>query len=185
MLPLGTKLPYFKLPDPSGKLVSSDDYKNAPALVVAFICNHCPYVQHIRMGFAVFAKEYQAKGVGILGINSNDVVISPGDTPEKMAEESKQFGYVFPYLFDKTQEVAKSYHAACTPDIYLFDNTGSLVYRGQFDGSRPGNEIPVSGTDLRAAVDKVLAGHPVPTDQNASIGCNIKWRIGNEPAYAR
>ena len=184
MLPLGTKLPHFQLPDPQGKMVSSDDFKDAPALLVAFICNHCPYVQHIRVGFSALAREYQAKGVGIVGINSNDVVISPGDTPEKMAEEAKQFGYVFPYLFDVTQEVAKAYHAACTPDIYLFDGKGSLVYRGQFDGSRPGNGIPVTGSDLRAAMDQVLAGQPVPADQEASIGCNIKWRNGNAPLYA-
>ena len=185
MLPLGTKAPHFRLPDPQGKLVSLDDFKNSPALLVAFICNHCPFVQHIRVGLAAFAKEYQAKGVGIVGINSNDIVISPGDTPEKMAEEVKQFGYVFPYLFDETQEVAKAYHAACTPDIFLFDRTGTLVYRGQFDSSRPGNGIPVTGADLRAALDKVLAGQPVPTDQKASIGCNIKWRSGNEPSYAK
>ena len=183
MLALGTKLPHFQLPNPQGKLVSSDDFKDAP-LLVAFICNHCPYVQHIRVGFSELTKEYQAKGVGVVGINSNDVVISPGDTPEKMAEEAKQFGYVFPYLFDETQEVAKAYHAACTPDIYLFDKKGSLVYRGQFDASRPGNGIPVTGSDLRAALDKVLAGQQVPADQTASIGCNIKWRSGNEPAYA-
>ena len=185
MLPLGTKAPHFRLPDPQGKLVSLDDLKDAPALLVAFICNHCPFVQHIRVGLATLAKEYQAKGVGIVGINSNDLGISPGDSPEKMAEEVKQFGYVFPYLFDETQEVAKAYHAACTPDIFLFDRAGSLVYRGQFDSSRPGNGIPVTGADLRAALDKVLAGQPVPTDQKASIGCNIKWRSGNEPNYAK
>ncbi len=184
MLPLGTKLSPFRLPDPQGKLISSEDFKNAPALLVAFICNHCPYVKHIREGFAAFAREYQAKGVAIVGINSNDIVYSPGDSPEKMAEEVKTFGYVFPYLFDETQEVAKAYHAACTPDLYLFDGKGVLVYRGQFDDSRPGNERPVTGADLRNAVDKILAGQPIPTGQTPSIGCNIKWKSGNAPSYA-
>ncbi len=184
MLPLGTKVPHFRLPDPQGKLVSSDDFKDAPALLVAFICNHCPYVKHIRTEFAAFAKEYQAKSVGIVGIMSNDLGISPDDSPAKMAEESKQIGYVFPYLFDETQEVAKAYHAACTPDLYLFDGNGLLVYRGQFDASRPDNGIPITGSDLRAALDRVLSGQAVPTEQMPSIGCNIKWRSGNEPAYA-
>jgi peroxiredoxin len=183
MLRLGTKVPHFRLPDPQGKWVSSDDFKDAPALLVAFICNHCPFVKHIRSEFAQLAKEYQARGVGIVGINSNDLVISPDDRPEKMAEEAKQIGYVFPYLFDETQEVAKAYRAACTPDLYLFDRKGLLVYRGQFDGSRPGNGIPVTGNDLRAALDKVLAGQAVPHNQTPSIGCNIKWRSGNAPDY--
>jgi len=183
MLPLGTKAPHFRLPDPHGKWVSSDDFKNAPALLVAFICNHCPFVKHIRSEFAELAREYQARGVGIVGINSNDLVASPDDRPEKMAEEAKQIGYVFPYLFDETQEVAKAYHAACTPDLYLFDRKGVLVYRGQFDNSRPGNGIPVTGEDLRSALDTVLAGHAVSTDQKPSIGCNIKWRSGNAPDY--
>jgi peroxiredoxin len=184
MLPLGTKVPPFRLPDPQGKYVSSEDFKNAPALLVAFICNHCPYVKHIRAEFAKVAREYQAKGVGIVGIMSNDLGISPDDRPEKMAEEARQMGYVFPYLFDATQEVAKAYHAACTPDLYLFDGKGLLVYRGQFDASRPDNGIPVTGKDLRAALDKVLAGEAIPTNQTPSIGCNIKWKSGNEPHYA-
>jgi peroxiredoxin len=184
MLPLGTKVPPFRLPDPQGKYVSSEDFKNAPALLVAFICNHCPFVQHIRAEFAKVAREYQAKGVGIVGIMSNDLGISPDDRPEKMAEEARQIGYVFPYLFDETQEVAKAYHAACTPDLYLFDGKGLLVYRGQFDASRPDNGIPVTGKDLRAALDKVLAGQTIPTNQTPSIGCNIKWKSGNEPKYA-
>jgi peroxiredoxin len=184
MLPLGTKVPSFRLPDPQGKYVSSEDFRNAPALLVAFICNHCPYVKHIRAEFAKVAREYQAKGVGIVGIMSNDLGISPDDSPEKMAEEARQMGYVFPYLFDETQEVAKAYHAACTPDLYLFDGKGLLVYRGQFDASRPGNAIPVTGKDLRAALDKVLAGEAIPANQTPSIGCNIKWKSGNEPQYA-
>jgi peroxiredoxin len=184
MLPLGTKLPTFSLPDPSGKIVSSSDYKNAPALLVAFICNHCPYVKHIREGFAAFAREYQAKGVGIVAINSNDIVYSPDDRPEKMAEEVKNYGYVFPYLYDETQEVAKAYHAACTPDLYLFGGKEALVYRGQFDDSRPGNGKPVTGADLRNAVNQLLAGKPVPPEQTPSIGCNIKWKDGSAPSYA-
>ena len=183
MLPLGTKAPHFRLPDPKGKWVSSDDFKDAPALLVAFICNHCPFVKHIRSEFAELAREYQARGVGIVGINSNDLVVSPDDRPEKMAEEAKQIGYVFPYLFDETQEVAKAYHAACTPDLYLFDRKGLLVYRGQFDDSRPGNGIPVTGEDLRSALDTVLMGQQVSADQKPSIGCNIKWKSGNAPDY--
>ena len=142
MLPLGTKAPDFRLLDPHGKWVSSDDFKNAPAFLVGFICNHCPFVKHIRSKFAELAKEYQARGVAIVGINSNDVEHSPEDRPEKMAEEVKQVGYTFPYLFDETQEVAKAYRAACTPDLYLFDGDRLLVYRGQFDDSRPGNGRP-------------------------------------------
>ena len=183
MLPLGTKAPPFRLPDPQGKLVSSDDFKNAPALLVAFICNHCPFVKHIRSKFAELAKEYQARGVAIVGINSNDIVFSPNDSPEKMAEEVKQIGYVFPYLFDESQEVAKAYRAACTPDLYLFDRDKLLVYRGQFDDSRPGNGRPVTGADLRAALEAVLTGQSVPKNQRPSIGCNIKWKSGNAPDY--
>jgi peroxiredoxin len=183
MLPLGTKAPPFRLPDPNGKIVSSDDFKNAPALLVAFICNHCPFVKHIRSEFANLAKEYQGRGVAIVGINSNDIVYSPDDRPEKMAEEVKQIGYVFPYLFDESQEVAKAYRAACTPDFYLFDRDKSLVYRGQFDDSRPGNSRAITGADLRAALEAVLTGHPVSKNQRPSIGCNIKWKSGNAPDY--
>ncbi len=183
MLPLGTKAPYFRLPDPQGKLVSSDDFQDAPALLVVFMCNHCPFVKHIRSQFAELASEYQQRGVAIVGINSNDVEISPGDRPEKMAEEITAIGYTFPYLFDESQEVAKAYRAACTPDLYLFDRDRRLVYRGQFDDSRPGNGRPVTAADLRAALDAVLAGHAVPANQKPSIGCNIKWRSGNAPDY--
>ena len=183
MLPLGTRAPGFRLPDTKGKLVSLDNFKDAPALLVVFMCNHCPFVKHIRSKFAELAKEYQGRGVGIVGINSNDVQFNPDDRPEKMAEEVKQAGYVFPYLFDETQEVAKAYRAACTPDMFLFDRGKRLVYRGQFDDSRPGNGLPVTGADLRAAIDAVLAGHPVPANQKPSIGCNIKWKSGNEPDY--
>ena len=183
MLPLGTKAPLFRLPDPHGKWVSLDDFKDAPALVVVFMCNHCPYVKHIRSRFAELAKEYQAKGVGVVAINSNDVDNYPDDRPEKMAEEVKQVGYRFPYLFDESQEVAKAYRAACTPDFYLFSGDRRLVYRGQFDDSRPGNGRPVTGADLRAALDALLAGRPVPSQQRPSLGCNIKWKRGNAPDY--
>jgi len=183
MLPLGTKAPHFRLPDPSGKWVSLDDFKGAPALLVVFICNHCPYVKHIRSRFAEVANEYQKRGVGIIAINSNDVQNFPEDSPEKMAEEIRNVGYRFPYLYDESQEVARAYQAACTPDFYLFDKDQRLVYRGQFDSSRPKNDQPVTGGDLRAALDAVLKGQPVSTDQKPSIGCNIKWKTGNEPAF--
>ena len=183
MLALGTKAPQFRLPDPHGKWVSLDDFKDAPALLVVFMCNHCPYVKHIQSKLAEVAKEYQAKGVGVVGINSNDVASYPDDRPEKMAEEIKQVGYTFPYLYDESQEVAKAYRAACTPDFYLFDRERRLVYRGQFDDSRPGNGRPVTGADLRAALDAVLAGRSVPGNQRPSLGCNIKWKRGNAPDY--
>ena len=183
MLALGTKAPPFRLPDPHGKWVSVDDFNDAPAFLVVFICNHCPYVKHIRSSFAELAKEYQAQGVGVVGINSNDAGSYPDDRPEKMAEEIKQVGYTFPYLYDESQQVAKAYRAACTPDFYLFDRDRRLVYRGQFDDSRPGNGRPVTGADLRAALDAVLAGRPVPSNQKPSVGCNIKWKRGNAPDY--
>jgi peroxiredoxin len=183
MLTLGTKAPPFRLPDPHGKWVSLDDFHDAPAFLVVFMCNHCPYVKHIRSRFAELAKEYQAQGVGVVGINSNDIESYPDDGPEKMAEEIKQVGYTFPYLCDASQEVAKAYRAACTPDFYLFDRDRRLVYRGQFDDSRPGNGRPVTGADLRAALDAVLAGRPVPSNQRPSLGCNIKWKRGNAPEY--
>jgi peroxiredoxin len=176
MLPLGTTAPGFDLPDPSGKRTSLADYENAPALLVAFICNHCPFVKHIRKEFAAFAKQYQARGVGIVAINSNDVENYPLDSPEKMAEEIKLAGYTFPYLYDESQEVAKAYHAACTPDFYLFDRERRLVYRGQFDDSRPGNARPVTGADMRSALEAVLTGHTVSAEQKPSVGCNIKWK---------
>lgn len=176
MLPLGTQAPHFRLPDPQGKQTSSDDFRGAPALLVAFICNHCPYVKHIRSRFAAFAKEYQARGVAVVAISSNDVENFPEDSPEKMAEEIVQAGYTFPYLYDESQEVAKAYHAACTPDFFLFDRDHRLVYRGQFDDSRPKNGLPVTGSDLSAALDAVLAGRPVPGDQKPSVGCSIKWK---------
>ncbi|HUE35742.1 MAG TPA: thioredoxin family protein [Candidatus Acidoferrum sp.] len=183
MLPLGTIAPDFKLPDTNGKTVSLANFKNAPALLVLFICNHCPYVKHIRAGLAQLARDYAPKGVGIAGINSNDVENYPDDSPARMKEEVKSAGYIFPYLYDETQAVAKAYRAACTPDIYLFDKNQKLVYRGQMDDSRPGNGMPVTGKDLRAALDAVLAGKLVSPSQKASVGCNIKWKAGNEPDY--
>jgi peroxiredoxin len=183
MLPLGMAAPDFRLPDTNGKVVSLADFKNAPSLVVIFMCNHCPYVKHIRPGLAQWGLDYQAKGAAIVAINSNDAKNYPADNPAAMKEEVKSAGYTFPYLYDETQSVAKSYRAACTPDIYLFDGNQKLVYRGQFDDSRPGNGLPVTGRDLRAAIDAVLSGKPLPTEQKASIGCNIKWKSGNAPDY--
>jgi thiol-disulfide isomerase/thioredoxin len=183
MLPLGTAAPDFNLPDANGKLVSLADFKDKSALVVIFMCNHCPYVIHIRPGLAQLAQDYAAKNVGIVGINSNDVKNYPADSPARMKDELKAAGYIFPYLYDETQAVAKSYHAACTPDIFLFDRGRRLVYRGQFDASRPGNGIPVTGKDLRAALDAVLGGRTTSEFQAPSIGCNIKWKAGNEPDY--
>lgn len=176
MLDLGTIAPAFRLPDFEGKLVARDDFKNAPALVVAFICSHCPFVKHIRNELASYAREYQARGLAVVAINSNDVVTYPQDGPAGMAEEARSAGYTFAYLLDESQEVAKAYRAACTPDFYLFDSTQRLVYRGQFDSSRPSNGIPVTGEDLRAATDAVLNKAPVPQDQKPSIGCSIKWK---------
>lgn len=183
MVPLGTQAPSFSLPDTEGKTVSLDDYKSAPALLVVFLCNHCPFVKHILPGFVPLAHEYGQRGVGIVGISSNDVSGYPDDSPAKMAELSKAMGFDFPYLYDESQQVAKAYGAACTPDFYLFDRAGRLVYRGQMDDSRPGNGRPVTGADLRAAIDAVLTGRPVSHDQKPSIGCNIKWKRGNEPGY--
>ena len=183
MTPLGMKAPSFRLPDTSGKLVALDDFQSAPALVVAFICNHCPFVQHIRQEFAQFAHSCRQRAVAVVAISSNDVAAFPEDAPDKMAQEARTAGYTFPYLFDESQEVAKAYHAACTPDFYLFDRERRLVYRGQFDDSRPGNGKPVTGADLRRALDAVLAGRPVPQEQRPSLGCNIKWKAGNAPDY--
>jgi thiol-disulfide isomerase/thioredoxin len=186
MLPLGTLAPAFSLPEPAtGRTVSLDDFRDAPALLVIFICNHCPFVKHIRQGLIQFARDYQARGLAIVAISANDVANYPDDSPAKMAEEAKTFGYPFPYLYDESQATAKAYRAACTPDFFLFDASRKLVYRGQFDGSRPGNNVPVTGTDLRAAANAVLAGRPVAPEQKPSIGCNIKWKAGNEPDYSR
>ena len=183
MLALGTTMPAFRLPDVDGRLVSPDDVRDAPALLVAFICHHCPFVRHIRHEFARVTREYQARGLAVIGINSNDIEEFPEDGPEGMRQEARDAGYTFPYLFDESQDVAKAFRAACTPDLFLFDAARSLVYRGQFDSSRPRNTVVISGNDLRAACDAVLDGRPVPTTQTPSIGCNIKWKPGNEPNY--
>lgn len=175
MLPLGTPLPAFRLPDPSGRTVDSSEVAGRPLLVM-FLCNHCPYVKHIADGVAAFARDYRAKGLAIVAINSNDAEAYPDDAPPKMAEEAERRGYYFPYLFDASQSVAKAFRAACTPEFYLFDRTGRLAYRGRFDGARPGNRVPVTGADLRAAADAVLAGRPAAADQQPSAGCSIKWR---------
>jgi peroxiredoxin len=184
MLPLGTAAPNFSLPDTvSGKIVSVSQFSNAPAMVVVFMCNHCPFVKHIAASLAQFGRDMQAKKVAVVGISSNDVTIATGDTPHAMTQMAKENGYTFPYLFDESQAVAKAYKAACTPDFFLFDANKKLVYRGQFDDSRPQSGVPVTGKDLRAAVDAVLAGKPISAQQKASLGCSIKWRAGAAPEY--
>jgi peroxiredoxin len=182
MLELGKRAPDFSLPSVDGKTVSRDDYEGKPLLVM-FLCNHCPYVKHLRNHLATTCKEYEDKGIGIVGISANDAAAYPDDSPAKMAEEAKEAGYTFPYLFDESQEVAKAYRAACTPDFFLFDRGHNLVYRGQYDNSRPDSGVPLTGGDLRAAMDAVLAGEAVPDEQKPSIGCNIKWKPGSEPEY--
>ena len=183
MLALGTSAPQFSLPDPDGKIVSLSDFDGAPALVVVFMCNHCPFVKHIAPGLADLAREYQDKGVAVVGVNPNDVANYPDDSPQKMAEASKEYGYTFPYLLDESQAVAKAYRAACTPDFFVFDGDHQLVYRGQMDDSRPSLDLSVTGADLRAALNAVLDGRSVAAEQKPSIGCNIKWKPGNEPEY--
>jgi peroxiredoxin len=183
MLSLGTKAPDFKLPDTKGNIISLSDFEAVPALLVIFMCNHCPYVKHILDGMIELIKEYQDKGVAVVGINSNDVADFPEDAPERMAGLAKQKGFTFPYLFDETQQVAKAYHAACTPDFFLFDKDHKLFYRGQMDGSRPGNGVDVTGADLSAAIDALLQNKQPPAEQKPSLGCNIKWKSGNEPDY--
>lgn len=184
MLPLGTRAPEFSLTNAvDGKTVSLTEFADKPGLLVMFICNHCPFVKHLQAGLAEFGKEYQAKGLGVVAINSNDIANYPDDGPDKMKAEAKAAGYTFPYLLDETQDIAKAYKAACTPDFFLFDQHQALAYRGQFDASRPGNGKPITGADLRAAADQVLAGKPVPAEQKPSIGCNIKWKHGEEPDY--
>jgi thiol-disulfide isomerase/thioredoxin len=184
MLELGTTLPKFRLPDATGKMVGDEVLRGKRAALVLFICNHCPYVKHIRSALAALAREYLARDVGIVAINSNDVTRYADDSPVKMAREQKEAGYVFPYLFDETQEVAKTFRAACTPDIFLFDSQQRLVYRGRFDATRPSGSAPATGDDLRSALDAVLAGRPLPAEQKPSMGCSIKWKPGNEPDYA-
>lgn len=183
MLALGTPAPDFTLPDPGGRITALNDFAGAPALLIIFMCNHCPFVKHIRGSLAALVHEYQARGVAVAGINSNDIQAYPDDAPARMKEEAIAAAYTFPYLFDETQSAAKAFRAACTPDFFLFDRNRKLAYRGQFDDSRPGNGVPVTGEDLRAALDAVLAGRPVSGQQRPSIGCGLKWKPGNEPEW--
>jgi peroxiredoxin len=181
MLPLGTPAPEFELPDTEGHRVALGDFAGSPLLVM-FICNHCPFVVHLREALAEFSNEYMAQGLSVVAINANDVANYPDDSPEKMRLEKLQAHYPFEYLFDETQAVAHAFRAACTPDFFLFDRSLHLSYRGQFDASRPGNGLPVTGADLRAACDAVLADQQPSPDQKPSMGCNIKWKPGNEPS---
>ena len=183
MLPLGTQAPDFSLADTDGKVVSRSDFKSKKGLLVIFMCNHCPYVKHVAEELKRLTDDYMAQGVGVVAISSNDAKAYPDDSPEKMKEEKAMRGYAFPYLYDATQEVAKAYHAACTPDFFLFDAEHKLVYRGQMDDSRPKTDRPVTGADLRAALDALLAGNPPLPTQTPSLGCNIKWSEGSEPSY--
>jgi peroxiredoxin len=185
MLPLGTPAPPFSLPDVvSAKPYSLDSFACKAALMVIFMCRHCPYVVHVQDEIARIGQDYADTGLGIMGISSNDPAHYPEDAPERLKEMAQQLKFRFPFCFDDTQEVAKSYKATCTPDFYLFDRDRRLAYRGQLDDSRPGNNRPVTGRDLRAAIDAVLAGKPVDRNQKASIGCSIKWKRGNAPPYA-
>jgi peroxiredoxin len=183
MLPLGTPAPDFQLINVDGREVSRSDFDEAPALLVVFMCNHCPFVIHVSDELARLTRQYMARGVAVVGINSNDVAKHPADSPEQMVAEAELRGYEFPYLYDETQEIAHAYHAACTPDFFVFNKNHKLVYRGQMDDSRPDSGIPVTGRDLRAALDAVLANREVPEPQRPSLGCNIKWKPGNEPEY--
>jgi len=183
MLPLGTTAPDFSLVDTDGKLVSLTNFRGAKGLLVVFLCNHCPYVKHVAGGLKRLADDFLAQGVSVVGISSNDIVAHPDDSPEAMGVEKAARGYAFPYLFDETQTVAKAYHAACTPDFFLFDAEHKLVYRGQMDDSRPKTDKPVTGADLRAALEALLSGKPALEKQTPSLGCNIKWIEGSEPSY--
>jgi len=181
----GSQAPDFSLPDTGGDTVTLNNFKGAKAILIIFMCNHCPYVKHLRKGFVELERYCREKEAAVVGINSNDADNYPQDSPEMMAKECKRWGYRFPYLYDESQEVAKSYGASCTPDFFLFDSDRKLVYRGQMDGSRPGNDIPVTGKDIRAAVDALLEGREPLKEQKPSLGCNIKWKAGKEPDYYR
>ena len=183
MLELGAQAPSFTLPDTTGKTVRLDDFKEAVGLLVVFLCNHCPYVKHVQLELAVIGREYMAKGIAMVGINANDAAAYPDDSFARMGEEARRVGYPFPYLFDENQAVAKAYRAACTPDFFLFDRDRRLVYRGQLDDARPGKETPVTGRDLRRALDNLLAGQPISEEQQPSMGCNIKWKPDAAPDY--
>jgi peroxiredoxin len=184
MVPLGTSAPDFALPDTvSGRTVKLADSQGKKALLVIFLCNHCPYVMHVREGLIALGRDYEKKDVAIVAISSNDPKTHPDDAPDRLAAEAKRLGYRFPVLFDASQDVAKAFRAACTPDFFLYDAKRRLVYRGQLDDSRPGNDLPLTGADLRAAIDAVLVDRPVASKQTPSLGCNIKWRLGEEPDY--
>jgi len=183
MIPLGTRAPAFSLLSVDGQMVSLEDFADAKGLLVVFMCNHCPFVVHIAPHLAQLAHEYQQQGIAVVGINANDTATHPQDSPEQMVHEAEAQGYTFPYLFDETQEVARAYSAACTPDFFLFDGQQELIYRGQLDSSRPDSGIPVTGEDLRSALDAMLSGSPISTEQRPSIGCNIKWKEGAAPDY--
>lgn len=184
MIELGTEAPNFQLPDVvSGETISLDSFPDAKGYMIAFICNHCPFVQLIRHEFARYGREYTEKGIAVIAINSNDIEAVPEDAPDAMRDDARRFGYKFPYCLDEDQSVARAYQAACTPDLYLFDAERKLYYRGQFDSTRPGSDQPVTGEDLRNATEALLAGQPAPEPQYPSLGCNIKWKPGNEPAY--
>lgn len=184
MLALGTLAPDFNLPDAvSGNMVSLDDFKEKKAFLVMFICRHCPYVQHVKEEIAKIGQDYKEKDIGIIAISANDISSYPEDAPESLKEMARELNFNFPYLYDESQEIAKAYTAACTPDFFLFDKERKLVYRGQLDDSRPGNNLPVTGKDLREAIDAVLEDKPINPDQKPSMGCNIKWKSGNEPSY--
>lgn len=184
MLPIGTKAPNFLLQDPCGSEYTLSDFTAEKGYCIMFLCNHCPYVKHIQKKLASIAGEYSQKGIIFIGISSNDIDRYPEDSPDRMSIEASQAGYVFPYLYDKTQDVAKDYQAACTPDFFVFDKNQELFYRGQFDDSRPNNKIAVNGEDLRHALECVISGKAIPeSDQKPSIGCNIKWKPGNAPDY--
>ena len=183
MMPLGTVAPDFTLSDTEGRSRSLAECRGRRGTVIVFMCTHCPYVKHIAPELAAVARDYESQGIKFIGINSNDAAAYPEDSPEAMATEVKSRGYTFPYLYDETQEVARAYRAACTPDFFVFDAALRLVYRGQLDDSRPKTDRPLTGRDLRAALDCVAAGKPVDPDQRPSIGCNIKWKSGTEPDY--
>ncbi|NEO26431.1 MAG: thioredoxin family protein [Kamptonema sp. SIO4C4] len=184
MLSLGTKAPDFQLPDVvSGEKITLDTFAGKQGLLVMFICRHCPFVQHVQQQLAQIGQDYGDQSLGIVAISANNVETHPGDAPDQLQEMAQELGFNFPFCYDETQETAKTYTAACTPDFFLFDRDRKLVYRGQLDDSRPGNDAPVTGKDLRAAIDAVLAGNSVSEDQQPSIGCNIKWKPGNEPPY--
>jgi len=184
MLALGSSAPDFELPDTSGKPVRLSDFNDSSVLVVMFICNHCPFVKHVRTRLVSLAKAYQEKGVAFVAISANDARTHPEDAPDRMAEIAREWELPFPYLYDESQAVARAYRAACTPDFFVFDQHRELAYRGRFDDSTPGNDRPVTGEDLATALDRVLRNEPVPEPQQPSMGCNIKWQAGNEPDYA-